>query len=538
VSVGQTIARNTVFNSVGRVLEGIAGLALTWYVVQELGAEGWGLWSMVAVFTGYASLVDFGIGSGFTKYVAQHAARKEDDQISALVSTGLLFYLALGAAAIVIIWPLIDLFINGVTYLQQAQGTGQSAPLEELRFLFRGGLILFVMTNCIAPFGCIPVGLQRMGISNAFGVLSSLIKVGVSAALVYAGWGVHGLLIGQGVSLAFFGAASVAAAFWLLPGLRVGPGRWSNAMFRQLLGFGWRTQVAKLSNLINFQTDRIVIAAVYRFADFTLVGLYGLGEYMASKMRQIPALLVSALIPAASALDAEDRREHLKRLYLVSTKYIGVCSVPLALYFIVCADVIMVGWLGPRDGIEMAAWTMRILCVGFLANLLPGPGMSIALGKGHAWVPMRAGILSTTVNIAATIALYWSIGFYGVPIATSIGMIVSTAWFFLAMRDELGVRLRDLFVVSTLWPTLASLPGIAGGLAANHYFAADPRQWLCLLAAAAVLAWFGLSYMILLRLLPFLDSFDRHFLIHTLRLGRIPGFAMLLGEWGYDQHAR
>ncbi|MBI1319392.1 MAG: oligosaccharide flippase family protein [Candidatus Hydrogenedens sp.] len=538
MSVGRTIARNTVFNGIGRVIEGFGGLALTWYAVRELGAEGWGLWSMVAVFTGYAALLDFGIGSGFTKYVAEHTARGEDAQISQLVSTGLIFYALLGTALVAVLWPLVDACIDGILYLQGAQDEAASAPMEDLRFLFRGGLVLFALNNCIAPFACVPMGLQRMGISNALGVSASAIKIAVAAALIYTGWGVRGLLLGQVASVLFFGAASVVAAFWLVPGLRVGPAQWSRPMFRQLYSFGWRTQVAKLANLVNFQTDRVVIAVVFRFADFTMVGLYGLGEYMAAKMRQVPGLLTSALIPAASALDAQDRPDHLRRLYLVSTKYIGVVSVPLALYFMVCADLVMLGWLGPREDMAAAAWVLRILCLGYLANLLPGPGVSIVLGKGLARVPMWAGIISTTVNVVCTIALYFAVGFYGIPAATSLGMLVSTAWFFLAVRRELGVGLRELLVVSVLWPAVASVPGVAGGLALNAWLAREPDQLWCLLGAGAGLAWFGLSYLVLLRLLPFLDSFDRHFLIHTLRLGRIPGFAFLLGEWGYDHHAR
>jgi len=536
LSVARTIARNTVFNTIGRFIEGFGGLALTWYAVREIGAEGWGLWSMVAVFTGYAALLDLGVGSGFTKYVAQHAARGEHKEINALVSTGLIFYALLGAAVTALMWPVIDVFIDGVLYLQRSQGLDAQAPMEELRYLFRGALLIFALNNCIAPFACIPMGLQRMGISNALGVAASAVKIGVAGVLLYGGWGVRGLLLGQAASVLFFGAASVVYAYQLSPGLRVGPRHWSQPMFRQLFSFGWRAQVAKLANLINFQTDRVVVAGAYQFADFTMAGYYGLGEFMASKMRQIPALLASALIPAASALDAQDRPEHLRRLYLVSTKYVGVVSVPLALYFLACADLVMLGWLGPREGMDIAAWVLRILCAGYLLNLLPGPGVSIALGKGLARLPMWAGIISTSVNIVLTLGLFYAIGFYGIPIATSIGMAVSTAWFFFAMRRELGVGLRELLTVSVLWPAVASLPGVAGGIVLNHWLAAQSGQLWCLLGAGAALAWFGVSYLVSLRLLPFLDSFDRHFLIHTLRLGRIPGFALLLGTWGRDRH--
>jgi len=47
----------------------------------------------------------------------------------------------------------------------------------------------------------------------------------------------------------------------------------------------------------------------------------------------------------------------------------------------------------------------RILAVGYLANILPGAGVSISLGKGRPDVQMKAGIIAMTSNILLTILL-------------------------------------------------------------------------------------------------------------------------------------
>jgi O-antigen/teichoic acid export membrane protein len=61
MSIKQTIARNTMFNGLGRIWEAAVGLVLVAYIVNRLGAEGYGLWSVVAAFTGYAALFDVGV---------------------------------------------------------------------------------------------------------------------------------------------------------------------------------------------------------------------------------------------------------------------------------------------------------------------------------------------------------------------------------------------------------------------------------------------------------------------------------------------
>lgn len=525
MSLQQTIARNTVYNALGRVWEALVSLGLTWYVLSRVNTDGWGLWSLVGAFVAYASLFDFGVASGFAKYVAEHAARKEERAISGIISSGLCFYAVFGIAVTAVGWLLIDLLMGAVVIPRAASVSGHPPNTEELRFLLRGSLLLFAGNNCFAPFAAIPVGLQRMGISNLLSVVATVLKFAATVAFLEMGFAVPGLLYANAVVLLFTGFAGVAVAFWLAPGLRVGPSYVRREAFGPLFSFGWRAQVAKFSNLINFQTDRLVVVWVY--GDLGMVGLYRLGEELAGKMRQLPALLVTALLPAASDLDARDRQQELRRLYLLSTKYMASVSVPLTVYFLANADVLMHAWLGGRPGLGSAAWVLRILVVGYLANLLPGPGVSIVLGKGRADLPMYAGIISTVANIAFTLALVFTIGFMGIPIGTSLGMLLSSAWFFHGMRRTVDVRLGELLRVSMVWPSVASLPGAVTGLAASWLVSGQAGHLPNLAAAAVSGVLFGVSYLVLIGRTPFLDAFDAAFLEHTLHAGRVPGFGLL-----------
>jgi O-antigen/teichoic acid export membrane protein len=533
MSIRATIAGNTVFNALGRLWEAAISLLLMIYIVNRLDFDGYGLWSLVAAFTGYAALLDFGVSSAFTKYIAEYAARDDRDSVSSVIGTGFFFYLILGLILFMAGWPLIDgvmaLFMKGMAFLHpQNAGGVETGQAEELRFLFRGALVLFLATNCIAPFSALPSGLQRMGITNLLSFCASLVKTGAIVFFLENGFGVPGLLYANAIVLFFFGTASVLIAFYIYPGLRPGPGHVTRPMFRILLDFGWKSQVAKLSNLINFQTDRVIIGLI--FADLTLVGLYRAGEDLATKFRQLPALVVSAMIPAVSDLDARQQHAQLNRLYLRSTKYIAVVTVPLMVYMLVMAEPLMHILFSGRDGLDTAAWVMRIIVLGYAANLLPGPGVSIALGRGDAGMPMKAGILAMAGNLVLTIVLVMVFGFYGVPAATAIALLISTCWFFLAMRRHADVPIRDLLAAAAGWPLIASLPGGLMAAGCAWYVSALESRLPNLLAAGAGAAIFGLIYVLLLRLLPFLDAFDADFLENTLRLGRLPGIRFLTGR--------
>ena len=531
MSVRRTIVRNTAFNAAGRIWEALCNIVLTAYIVPRVGLSGWGLWALINVFTGYVALFDLGMGSGFAKFIAEHAARKDAARISAVVSTGFFFYLVFGFVLVAVCWPCIDLVIHvlGRLHPERAPSLSDVAFLEDVRFLLRWGLVLFAASNAVAAFTSVQTGLQRMGVTNVLGFVASIIKVVATVAFLETGHGIRGLLYANAIVFAYFAVAGVVAAFVLVPSLRISPRVVNRETFRALFAFGWRTQVSRLSNLVTFQTDKIIVGAVYR--QFGLVGVYRIGEELASKMRQVPALLISAILPAASDLDARGEQERLRRLYLISSRYVAAVTLPLVAFCVGASGMLMRTWMGSSVAdLDTAAWVNRILAFGYLANILPGAGVSIALGKGRPDVQMKAGIIAMVSNVALTVALVFPFGIYGVALGTAASLFISCAWFIVAMRPVVGVSARELIRVSMVWPAVASLPGFLVCVAGD-WFSADVAGRIPNAAAAAVCAClFGAGYLMLLRFTPFLDAVDADFLANVLKLGKVPGFHLWLGR--------
>ncbi len=529
MSLRGTIARNTVYNAAGRAVEALAGLFITWCIVHQLGVDALGIWSLVAVFTGYAALLDFGLSSGFAKYVAEYAARDERDALSSVISAGILFYLLFGIVLLALGWPAIDWMMRHVVMPRLVESGDAPAIVQqrisEIRWLLWGALLLFAANNCIAPLCAVPTGLQRMGWTNLLSVGATVLKAVFMAVFLFLGGGLLGILYANAVALVFFAVGSAVVVWRLVPGFHLRLFYPDAAVFRQLFSFGWRTQVAKFSNLINFQTDRVVIAFV--MGSMARVGLYRLGEELASKFRQVPGLLVSALLPAASDLDARNEQERLQALYLRSTKYMAAVSVPMTLFILATAPMLLHAWMGGQRDLTQAGWVLRILAVGYLANLLPGPGVSVALGKGRADIQMYAGLISTFSNIVLTLLLVFTVGFYGIPVATALGMLLSTCWFFWVMRDVMGVGPGKVLWHALWWPTMAALPATVFSWGIQLFFADQTGHALNLLLLLFLMPVFGISYLFLIGGTPFLDSFDARFLSETLRLQRIPGYRVL-----------
>ena len=83
------ISRNVIANYIGMIGLIIIAFLLSPFLVHSLGDIKYGIWSIAAAFTGYMSLLDFGIGSAVNRYVSKYNALEESDGTNSVVSTAL-----------------------------------------------------------------------------------------------------------------------------------------------------------------------------------------------------------------------------------------------------------------------------------------------------------------------------------------------------------------------------------------------------------------------------------------------------------------
>src|SRR3990167_8310624 len=80
------------YSIVARAWSLILGLIATPYIISKVGINGFGVWALMESIIAYFSLSDMGIGASFTKHTAEYHAKKEYNNLSRVVSAGLLSY--------------------------------------------------------------------------------------------------------------------------------------------------------------------------------------------------------------------------------------------------------------------------------------------------------------------------------------------------------------------------------------------------------------------------------------------------------------
>lgn len=505
-NITEKIARNTLFNSIGRFWGMGVSFLLTPYIISQIGIERFGIWSLISVLVGYFGLLDFGVGYAFVKYIAEEEAKESPKAINRIVNTGLLFYLLLG----VLVVPAVYLAGDRLLILLKAP----KSTHDEVLFVLTVAVFVFFFSNAFSVFEGVITGLQRMEVSNTINMVASLPQIIGTVFLLRLGYGLRGLIVAQAMMFAVSGVLLAWAAFRLLPTLRLDPRYFHWPSFRRLVSYGAKVQVSRLAELAGPQTNKLIVG---HFVGLGAVTFYELAARVVRMTKSF--VLLGAIVPAASELDAYSNWGALHRLYRQGSKFLVLLVAPLMLFPTFAAPLMILAWMGVDY--PQAVLAVRILAIGHFVHLLTGMGTTIVRGIGRPEYETRYAIVLAVMNPGLSLLLALRFGFVGVLMATTTSLILSSLYFFSMFHKMLQLRLwrfvRKTYLLPVAGCALAGMAGQSAVWLVHTTFApgVESRSIAIALLIIQGLAFVG-SYALVVWRTGYLDSGDMQLFRHLV----------------------
>ena len=384
-----------------------ASVLLTPFMVKRLGDDGYGIVALISGLVGYSGILFLGLGSAVVKFVAEHHARDNLDELNAVASTILAVYLAIGAfclaLAVVIAAPLPWLFHIPARFAGDARA-----------------MVLMMGVGLLAQFpgsvySGVLMGLERFDVINAYNLVLLVVRTAAVCTVLLARPSV--VLVGAVTmcSLLAEQAFAYVYAHRTLPGLRIAPSRFDRERLRALFNFSARSFLFTLSEkLINYSDEFVISQARGPAAVTTYVIPLRLVDYARDALDK--ATLV--LMPGVSAAAARDGAHSLRPLWRFGNKAVMCLVAPVALVFVLWGRHVLTLWLdadhGTR-GMPVLFW----LALAFVAQVA-GRGIAkpIFEGLGELDVPARITVIEGVVNFIMSVVLVRAWGVEGVAFAT------------------------------------------------------------------------------------------------------------------------
>jgi O-antigen/teichoic acid export membrane protein len=499
--ISEKIIKNTFYNTIGKFWGILVVLFLTPYIVSHLGVERYGIWALITSLVGYIGFLDLGVGGSYARYISEYYTQKDYSKINQVINTGFLFCLV---QAFILILLALFLAEPVLTFLKLDPST-----YPEINFVFFLGVVIFSLSNATFVFGSVQTGLQRMELTNIVAMVLTIPYALGIILFLESGYGLKGLMILTGIMWVIQTIVNFCIAKKILPQFSFNPFLFKGKMFSELLRFGVKLQVSRLSQLVSFQVDKLLVTY---FLSVGMVTFYDLGSKITSAIRRLPLLLVSALVPASAEIFAKGDEESLSKLYFRGSKYLFAVTAPLFLFIVVCSEMLVNVWMG--SGYDLASSVIRILSFGYFFNLIMQVASSIALGMGKPEFEMKYGILMSVLNFGLSLLLIIKFGFYGVLVGTAFSLTVGSLYFFHLFHGYTKEPMRNL------WLWIKKPLGGAFAVAVIFYvfnqltnaIALTNHRFTGLLFIGLEFVVFLILYFLFLIKLNFWDEYDKNLL--------------------------
>jgi O-antigen/teichoic acid export membrane protein len=392
-------------------------------IIERVGIAGFGAWTLALAVIAYASIIETGFGPSVQRTVAIAVGALDLQRVHRTLWTVLCAYALVGMLLLALLWTEGE-WLAELLELQQPLDDEAREAYERLG---------------------VPVALAVLaaGLGSALQGAGRFIELAASTAIgavVYLGS--IFLLVGQGdvsdlswAAALQYGVISVlrAVALRSLWSPVHAPRFLHRTELGEILGFSARLQPWAASELINSQSDKVVVGFV---ASATTVGYVGIGQQIADAGRLLFGAVLNPIQAAFAHLaGANDSAElHRRFQHYFGLWLRGVFGVTLILA--ASAPPLVVGWVG-RQNAEAGIFAIILVLA---AGCIWSTGVALAYLRvlGRVELEARFGLLVLAANVLLTVVLGLAAGPYGVVAGTLLAYAAGASYFFYALRSKLA----------------------------------------------------------------------------------------------------
>jgi len=402
---------NAISNYASLGLNIIVGFLLTPFIINHIGKTGYGIWTLIASLIGYYGLVNLGVRSAITRYVALYAGQGNRNKLNTTASTAMAMFGSTCTVVIVVsflIAPMLAEFFKIPT-----------EHFDEFKYMV---WILGIATGLSFPssvFSAIIIAHERFVPRNYVIIATTLIRAGLVVCLLISGYGLIGVAFATLGSQLFGLTANYLIFKYFAPGvkIRLSHVRWH--FLRKLVVYGSITTVITTADHVRMNIDSLVIG---KWLSMDAVGVYGIAALLTRYMGLMVTTGMGVLMPRFTALHASNDDEKIKEIFVRSLHISAFLAFGCCMLAIIFGGQFITLWVG-KDFADSTI-VLWILSFSFAFDLsqTPGIGLMYALKK-HRFYAI-ATTIEAIANITLSILLVTKYGIIGVAMGTAISMLI------------------------------------------------------------------------------------------------------------------
>lgn len=412
MSLAAKVAKNTIYQIVGKGAGVILGLLTVAIMTRYLGQTGFGYYTAIIAFLQFFGVVvDFGLQMTTSQLLGRPGA-DENSIFRNVLALRLVSAAAFMGLAVAVVWflPYPDIVKAGVT-------------VTSVSFFFIALQSVYVsvfqkhMEMATVAWGDV-LGRLVLLVGVWFFAATSRGLLFIMAAIVLG-------------SLANFLVLHVRARRHVIPGLAFDRARW-----KEIISMSWPLAITISLSLIYFRADTLVLSFVRPAEE---VGIYGAAYKVIDILTQFPYLFLGLLLPIFAKFVITNR-EIFKSILQKTFDFMAIATVPLVLGGIVLGDKVMLLIAGPEFAVSGALLKILIVAVGviYFGSFF---GYSV-VSVGEQKKMIKFYLIDAVISLGLYIWLIPIYSYWAAAILTVFAELLITLPAFFILRRNLGSGFR------------------------------------------------------------------------------------------------
>jgi O-antigen/teichoic acid export membrane protein len=472
----RSILINTVAGGATRVIGIAISFITTPILINILGDQGFGLFTLIGALTAYAGLLDFGIGPGLVRHYTEFSDRQAGAAVRQITTFSVTFYVLLFAVLIAPMAWVAPWLCDAMALQPDVKNTA----ILSLLLMF-GYFIL----SCIGGvFGSRMISVHRLDLVCYVGLGGQLVYAALVIIVLPSYPTVVAAIIFNLIQVALTSSVLIFLVWAHDRRVFCNPLSIPTWLIRKILAFGGWMQINSVAALVGLELDKVIIG---RFLGLSSLTPYQIGNRLASLNRLLPFQFLAAVVPAATVVSINGQGEAMEQFYIRMSRYLMVLTMPITGFVALDADRLILAWIGKPY--PEAVLVAGALAISYAINNLTGGGTTIARAAGIPRYETYYALVSTVLNLVLTIALVPYFGLAGIIGGTIIANVIGSVYFLFLIRRAFSFGLyrtahttlrRDPYCSSSsLGHTPARTP--RSGFGARSPIRVANAGWLCLL---------------------------------------------------------
>jgi O-antigen/teichoic acid export membrane protein len=402
--VDNRTVRNSLFGGLNFGVPILLMLVFTPFLVNKMGAHGYGLWNIATASLGLLGVMEFGLGAALEKHIAEYRQAGDLLGISSSFTASLIYSVVLG---LILTIPIYFAAPKIATLFQSPSYTPDTIQ-RVIQLASFGFLPMMIKNSALA----VPKGLQLYHIFSGVNIWQNILTLLAATFLVAIGQPVIAVVLSTVLVFGLSALASLIIALNLLRSLKI-PFVIQWKYSRKIFSFMVYTGLQGIGGRIFSWMDRLTIGAVL---GIDAVTYYTVAIGIANKFLAFSDALTQPLMPAASSMHAVKDHRKLIRLNRRYSLGIIVMNLLLGTVVLMLSKIFLLTWMGPGF-MNQTLTVFRILVIIYVLVSVTAPAYHIANGIGLPHLNAITSLSGGILTIALIIFLGGRYGLLGAGIA-------------------------------------------------------------------------------------------------------------------------